>query len=1190
MAGKYTYRLTSEGFAEFEAEMKALGDAGVAAFDKIKAKMPEFADAAEKARQRAADAKKQLEDLARTDFRSLQASLDPVIAAQQQFARGRDTVTTAQKLGVSTDAEAAAAIRQLEERYAHAASGVTLFSQGLGAARELLGAFGIALGVGEVVRFGVEVFKSTAALDNNAKTLGVNVEFYQALRAAALNAGASVDVVDTNVQRFTRSLGEAIQNGGPAAKAFTDLHLTARDLAGGTEAALPKVASALLAIGTAQERARIEAVLFGKTGQDLEQVLRQWADPEIVQHMKDMGLVIDHELVSKAAEADRQWGLFFEHLKVWTASALFGSWSAPQTPQERQEFLTRDTAKPFKFPFAGPDSLAILNSQPKPPAKPDVGAQLLQQRLASMQEEARLAGLTAQERKIELETITLAQAVQQKRGVDERNIVQTFEAARKIVGETTVEQLRQNALTMAENEALAAKNDRLATAGGWNDQLLRSLEAQARADTAATVQQGIKGDSAKTEYDIHKNVRALNENEYLAEQVRLASILPEQRAAELYILQQKLQLNKKDEEIDKESIRNQFEQIRQAQQLTDRIEEFRNTTRDGLKNLFLNGKLDAKSFLDSLRDGWATTLADMAERALLQPIEIPLVLSMQQGASALAALLGFGGGSGGDGSAALTGVNNGPSIFGAMQRGVPGIGQPPLSNSLLSTQGQGGFTGGYGTVGKVINQPLYGIGGVFGGSGTPSDSTIGSALGGAAQGYGIGSIYGQVAGLSPGKAQNAQIGGAIGGAIGTAVGGPIGGIIGSTLGSIVGGLFGPGKSNYTATANFSASQTAATFTGDKPNDNTVSASKTAAQAIIAEIANLKGYGVSFTDTISQINIGQRDKSTYVLGSGAKGAVGTVGDVNDLAIGALRALLGSSTSSSPTLKSVLANNKFSTVDELDSAAKFVTQIYDATVAAKPAATQTETAMKNLVQSFKDASTQAKSLGLDVGALAAGTKKSFDQDIRGAILQIQDPLKYALELWQRDAQARLDAAAQLGGDIDQVKQLNALLYQQTTQQAASGITGGLQDLINSLKYGSASAEAPDKQYFAALQDYNAARTTALASGSPTDIQNFQARAQSFLPIARDYLGTSERYGSYTSDVMDTATSLLQRLNAPSSMPDLTPMVAAQNATTQQTAAVVDAVKDNSSRLDQITQQLSTMNGVLAALGRRVVARGG
>src|SRR6185295_9134266 len=118
MVRKYTYRLDSEGFAELEAQFKSLGVAGEAAFEKAKTSITGFGDAAERAQKRAAEAAKRMEADARGSFQSLQASLDPAIAAQQQLARGRETVTTAQRLGVATDIEAAAAMRQLEERYA----------------------------------------------------------------------------------------------------------------------------------------------------------------------------------------------------------------------------------------------------------------------------------------------------------------------------------------------------------------------------------------------------------------------------------------------------------------------------------------------------------------------------------------------------------------------------------------------------------------------------------------------------------------------------------------------------------------------------------------------------------------------------------------------------------------------------------------------------------------------------------------------------------------------------------------------------------------------------------------------------------------------------------------------------------------------------------------------------------------
>src|SRR5437870_487777 len=113
---RFTYRLDSEGFQEFRKEMEATGDAGKRMVDDLVAKFPQLGDASEKALARVAASRKRMEDEARGSFQSLQGNLDPMIAAQQRLAAGREIVSKAQLLGVATDTESANALRLLERQ------------------------------------------------------------------------------------------------------------------------------------------------------------------------------------------------------------------------------------------------------------------------------------------------------------------------------------------------------------------------------------------------------------------------------------------------------------------------------------------------------------------------------------------------------------------------------------------------------------------------------------------------------------------------------------------------------------------------------------------------------------------------------------------------------------------------------------------------------------------------------------------------------------------------------------------------------------------------------------------------------------------------------------------------------------------------------------------------------------------
>src|ERR1051326_3857655 len=262
-------------------------------------------------------------------YRRQTLTIDEQARAQDRLEKAVRTATQAFNQGILGDqqsAEAKAAlikrINDLNQYYGQASSGASKFNDVLGVGRQLLGAFGVALSVTAVVEWGKRVFESTAQLENQAKVLGVSTDALQAYHAAAVLSGAGADVGDDAIRRFTRSIGDATEKVGPARQAFQQLHLTAKDLAGGTESALPKAAQALLDIKDKSERARLEIALFSRSGQQVEQVLQKWADPELAQHMKDMGLTIDEAFIERAHKAEIAWDTFWLKFNVQFVEAI----------------------------------------------------------------------------------------------------------------------------------------------------------------------------------------------------------------------------------------------------------------------------------------------------------------------------------------------------------------------------------------------------------------------------------------------------------------------------------------------------------------------------------------------------------------------------------------------------------------------------------------------------------------------------------------------------------------------------------------------------------------------------------------------------------------------------------------------------------------------------------------------------
>jgi hypothetical protein len=78
----------------------------------------------------------------------------------------------------------------------------------------------------------------------------------------------------------------------------------------------------------------------------------------------------------------------------------------------------------------------------------------------------------------------------------------------------------------------------------------------------------------------------------------------------------------------------------------------------------------------------------------------------------------------------------------------------------------------------------------------------------------------------------------------------------------------------------------------------------------------------------------------------------------------------------------------------------------------------------------------------------------------------------------------------------------------QSNAAGVA-----LLRDLTFGNRSALAPEQQYFAAISTLNQANAALSAGGS---VQDYASVAAQVLPVARDFLGTSSRYGALTAEV--------------------------------------------------------------------------
>lgn len=583
-------------------------------------------------------------------------------------------------------------------------------------------------------------------------------------------------------------------------------------------------------------------------------------------------------------------------------------------------------------------------------------------------------------------------------------------------------------------------------------------------------------------------------------------------------------------------------------------EDFANGVQSGLADAFFTifdqGKDGFRSLIDDWKRRFFSFLADMAAKALINPIIMPVLQAAGLGGAAAAGGLGANFGSSGVGGVASLGA-----ALGSFGKTIDQFGRD------IGLQ-RGGATGPF-----AENTGLFG-----------TNTALSDVAGGALAGLGTGAT---VASLTGGNSLGGSVGGLVGGALGSFLG-PIGSLVGSALGGFVGGLFGPKPTNASAVANFDefGGVTYKSFEG-KTTAETASAVRNAADQISGGIRVLEQAGLELTDRVTQIVVGARDPSAYALGDGVIRRSGSVGDPNELALTVVRELANSARTDDADLRQVLSGNQFSSLEDLTNAVDFVKNVYGTIVEARRPLTQVEQAMKSLTDGFKVARKEAEKLGLSLEKFDVGARNTFNQDIADQILAITDPVAASLAEFERSAIARLDVARQLGADLVQVERLNALERARVLAQAEQASVATLRSLIDDLNFGGLSAGvAPEQQYFSALSNYNDARRAALDLRTPEAIANFDQSARALLPISQAFNGISERYAADRAGILDTARTLgTSGTDAASA--------AVVAATVQGSNAIVEQVKANTEETKRVSEELRRNNSFLQALLSRRTA---
>ena len=337
-----------------------------------------------------------------------------------------------------------------------------------------------------------------------------------------------------------------------------------------------------------------------------------------------------------------------------------------------------------------------------------------------------------------------------------------------------------------------------------------------------------------------------------AEELRLAQMTNSQRAIEERFLQRKSLLLAEHADWTKEEVEARARALALADEAAAQDAKAKGDLKEGLKQAFIeSGHLG----FEDVGDFVERRLREAVYNALLaQPIDILInaVVGSMSGAGALQ-----GGGLGQLG-------------------GATGLG------SLFTSAGQlAGLTT---SATKLATNVLSKLG-------VSNASGLGSIAGGAIGGAGTGMLVSSVAGmLGMKQSKGNQIGGTIGGAIGSFIPIPGGAIIGSIAGNLIGGLIGGKESNHAAVASLDSKGNVVSMGGAKRTDETTAAATQIAQAVQTIQAALEAGGATLSTTVSQIDIGTRDKThlNFSNGQSIDTAVGDVAAAIDTATKAILA--------------------------------------------------------------------------------------------------------------------------------------------------------------------------------------------------------------------------------------------------------------------------------------------------------------
>lgn len=198
-------------------------------------------------------------------------------------------------------------LQSVDRSFVGLGRGVDTLNQKFNLMRGAIAAVGIGYLVSGFTSLISKSFELGASLNEQAQQLGVSSRALQVYRFIGGQVGIANETMDRSLQKLNRSLGEAALGAARPTRALQAFGFSLAEIRRGltVEEAIPRLADGFARIENSGRRAAVEVVLFGRAGQEVDNLLTQGGRRinEMADAAERMGLVLSDDQINRLDEA-----------------------------------------------------------------------------------------------------------------------------------------------------------------------------------------------------------------------------------------------------------------------------------------------------------------------------------------------------------------------------------------------------------------------------------------------------------------------------------------------------------------------------------------------------------------------------------------------------------------------------------------------------------------------------------------------------------------------------------------------------------------------------------------------------------------------------------------------------------------------------------------------------------------------